>query len=167
VHGERFKRMEAYTIPDAARVAGLEPREIRMRIEDGRLRGSWLGGQRVVEHSELDRAGLLGDGPAEPPSAVDAERLPSLVQRLEEQAGELAVLRRASAERRASDERERRRLEADLADARRELREARVRIAELEAEGLRRSLRRRADRPALTPLFERTPDERPPPSPAS
>jgi helix-turn-helix protein len=150
--------MEAYTIPDAARIAGLSPKEIRVRIEDGRLRAAWRGGRRMLSRDELERAGLLGDGPSHGPEGSPTEPMPDLVERLEEQAGELAVLRRASAERRARDERELQRLAGELEEARRELQQARVRIAELEAQGLRASLRS-SDRAALTPLFESTREE--------
>jgi hypothetical protein len=150
--------MEALTIPDAARVTGLSPREIRVRIEEGRLRATWRAGQRVLDRDELERAELLGDEPPPDSPSASGQPIPGLVERLEEQAGELAVLRRASAERRAHDERERQRLQAELDEARRELQRTQVRIAELEAQGFRASLRS-ANRPALTPLFESTRDE--------
>jgi hypothetical protein len=153
--------MDAYTIPQAARATGLSPREVRLRIEEGRLRAISIGGRRAVEVAELERAGLLGDGPSPQPDPVSPEVMPELVERLETQAGELAVLRRASAERRTHDERERRRLEGELAQARRELQEARARISQLEAAGFRRSLGVHADRPALTPLFQPTEEEPP------
>jgi excisionase family DNA binding protein len=152
--------VDAYTIPEAARVAGLSPMEVRLRIEEGRLEAIKVGGRRVVERAELERAGLLGgDRPPEPQEAQPApEVTPSLVEQLEAQAAELAVLRRASTERRTTDERERKRLEEELAEVRQELRAARTRIAELEAAGFRDSLGRK-DRPALNPLFERMPDD--------
>jgi chromosome segregation ATPase len=153
--------MEAYTIPDAARVTGLSPREIRVRIEEGRLRATWRGGRRMLDRDELERAAMLADDASPARSGEASEPIPELVERLEEQAGELAVLQRASAERRARDERERQRLQAELDEARSELQRARVRIAELEAQGFRASLRP-AERPALTPLFENTRNEDPP-----
>jgi excisionase family DNA binding protein len=155
--------VDAYTIPEAARVAGLSPKEVRLRIEEGRLEATKVGGRRVVERAELERAGLLGgDRPPEPPEAQPAQEVtPKLVERLEAQAAELAVLRRASVERRTSDERERKRLEEELVEAQRELQAARARIAELEAAGLSNSLERRKNRPALNPLFGRTPEEPP------
>jgi excisionase family DNA binding protein len=161
--------VDTLTIPEAARIAGVSPREVRVHIEEGRLRASQVGGQRVIETGELERAGLVGDKPEAPmeaqpvPEAMEVspahEATPTLVERLETQAAELAVLRRASAERRTNDERERRRLEEELAEARRELQAAHARIAELETAGFTRSLERRKSRPALGPLFERTPEE--------
>ena len=117
----------------------------------------------MLDRDELERAAMLADEPSPDPSGAP-EPIPGLVERLEEQAGELAVLRRASAERRAHDERERQRLQAELDEARRELQRTRVRIAELEAQGFRASLRS-PERPALTPLFESTGDEDPPAAP--
>ena len=154
--------MDAYTIPEAARVADMSPKDVRLHIEEGRLRAIQVGGRRLVERAELERAGLLGDKPPEPRDASPApEVTPKLVERLETQAAELAVLRRASAERRTTDERERKRLEEELAETRRELQAARARIAELETAGFSKSLERRLNRPALDPLFEPTREEPP------
>src|SRR4051794_13957500 len=108
--GEGSRAMEAYTIPDAARVTGLSPREIRVRIEAGRLRATWRGGRRMLDRDELERAAMLADDGSPAQGGEASEPIPELVDRLEEQAGELAVLQRASAERRASDQRERQRL---------------------------------------------------------
>jgi cell division septum initiation protein DivIVA len=152
--------VDAYTIPEAARVAGITPKDVRVRIEEGRLQAITVGGQRAIEKVELERAGLLGDKPEPPTEVQPAPQVSSsIVERLEAQAAELAVLRRASAERRTTDERHRRRLEQELADARSELQAARLRIAELEAAGFDKSLERRKSRPALSPLFRRTPEE--------
>jgi hypothetical protein len=156
--------VDAYTIPEAARAAGMSPKDVRLHIEEGRLQASQVGGRRVVERSELVRAGLLGDKPPEPrDSTPPAEVTPKLVERLEAQAAELAVLRRASAERRTTDERERMRLEEELTETRRELQAARSRIAQLETAAFSNSLERRMNRPALSPLFEPTPEEPPAP----
>jgi hypothetical protein len=126
--------MDAYTIPEAARAAGLTPREVRLRIEEGDLRAFIRAGRRMVERSELDRV-LEGSRPLEVPD-----------QR-EEDALELARIKRTAAQTRARDAAEVRRLEQELAEARRELREARERIEELESA---------RSRPALTALFEST-----------
>jgi hypothetical protein len=151
--------VDAYTIPEAARVAGISPKDVRVRIEEGRLQAITMGGQRAIEKVELERAGLLGDNTEPPEEAQPAPRVSSkIVERLEAQAAELAVLRRASAERRTTDERLRKRLEHELAEARSELQAARLRIAELEAAGFNRSLERPRSRPALSPLFEPTPE---------
>ena len=152
--------VDAYTIPEAARVAGISPKDIRLRIEEGRLQAITMGGKRAIEKAELERAGLVGDKPEPPGEVQPAPQVSSkLVERLEAQAAELAILRRASAERRTTDERQRKRLEQELAEARTELQEARLRIAELEAAGFTKSLGWRKNRPALSPLFERTPEE--------
>jgi excisionase family DNA binding protein len=152
--------VDAYTIPEAARVAGISPKDVRLRIEEGRLRAITMGGRRAIEKAELERAGLLGDKAEPAEETQPAPQVSSkLVERLEAQAAELAVLRRASAERRTADERQRQQLEQELAEARSELQEARLRIAELEAAGLTKSLERRKGRPALRPLFQRTPEE--------
>jgi DNA-binding transcriptional MerR regulator len=154
--------VDAYTIPEAARVAEMSPKDVRLYIEEGRLQAIQVGGRRVVERAELERAGLLGDKPPEPRDIAPAPELtPKLVERLEAQAAELAVLGRASAERRTTDERERKRLEEELTETRRELHAARSRIVELETAGFSNSLERRMNRPALDPLFERTPEEPP------
>jgi hypothetical protein len=126
--------MDAYTIPEAARAAGLTPREVRLRIEEGDLRAFIRAGRRMVERSELDRV-LEGSRPLEVP------------HQREEDALELARIKRTAAQTRARDAAEVRRLEQELAEARRELREARERIEELESA---------RSRPALTALFEST-----------
>jgi hypothetical protein len=137
--------MDAYTIPEAARAAGLSPREVRMRIEEGDLRAFIRAGRRMVERSELDRL-LERSAPAQPglrampPPAVDPRVVEDLVGRLEEQALELARVRRTAAETRARDAAEVRRLEQELGDARR-------RISELESANRR---------PALSELFQST-----------
>jgi hypothetical protein len=119
--------MDAYTIPEAARAAGLSPREVRMRIEEGDLRAFIRAGRRMVEATELER---LVDRPMPPTPALRAAPPPqasprvveNLVARLEEQALELVHLKT-------------------------ELTRAHERIAELESV---------ARRPGLTELFQRT-----------
>ena len=77
--------------------------------------------------------------------------------RLEEQALELARVKRTAAENRARDAAEVRKLQQDLGDARRDLSRARARIAELESEdGEYVPARLQDQRSALTPLFRRT-----------
>jgi chromosome segregation ATPase len=78
------------------------------------------------------------------------------VARLEEQALELARVKRTAAETRARDAAEVRRLEQDLGEARRALSRARERIAELESDDSRPAPRPNTQRQALTPLFRRT-----------
>jgi hypothetical protein len=85
--------MDAYTIPEAARAAGLSPREVRVRIEEGDLRAFIRAGRRMVERSELDR--LMERRPpaqpalrAMPPPAADPRVVEDLTERLEEQAVE-------------------------------------------------------------------------------
>jgi succinate dehydrogenase/fumarate reductase flavoprotein subunit len=112
--------VDAYTIPQAARAAGLSPREVRLRIEEGDVRAFVRAGRRMVERAELER----------------------LVERQEPELPALAPV---------PDPAEVRRLEQELAEARRELRRARERIEELEAAH---------KRPALTALFQSTePDD--------
>ena len=137
--------MDAYTIPEAARAAGLSPREVRMRIEEGDLRAFIRAGRRMVDHSELERLmeRRMPETPmlrAAPPPKASPRVVEDLVARLEEQSLELARVRRTAAETRARDAREVRRLEQELGDARR-------RIAELES---------REMRPALSALFQNT-----------
>ncbi len=84
--------MRAYTFAEAAVRCGLSPREIRLLVEEGRLRARRRAGARVLDEHELERAGLLetADAPREggiaPPLAV-------VLQRLEEKAAELADVR--------------------------------------------------------------------------
>jgi hypothetical protein len=153
--------VDAYTIPEAARAAGLTPREVRVRIEEGDLRAFIRAGQRMVDRAEMER---LTERPAltapelrtAPPPAAPARTLEDLVARLEEQALELARVKRTAAETRARDAAEVRRLEQDLGEARRALSRARERIAELESDDSRPAPRPNAQRQALTPLFRRT-----------
>ena len=126
--------MDAYTIPEAARAAGLSPREVRLRIEEGDLRAVIRAGRRMVERAELHRLLETAREPEPPPSR-------------EEDVLELARVRRTAAQTRARDAAEVRRLEQELGEARRELRKARERIEELEAA---------RSRPALTALFQST-----------
>jgi septal ring factor EnvC (AmiA/AmiB activator) len=153
--------MDAYTIPEAARAAGLSPREVRMRIEEGDVRAIIRAGRRMVERSELER--LVERQPqAPPPLRAAPPPMPSphvvedLVARLEEQALELARVKRTAAETRARDASAVRKLEQELGDARRELSRARARITELESDPERVIPRINDQRDALTPLFRRT-----------
>jgi hypothetical protein len=127
--------MVAYTIPEAARAAGLSAREVRLRIEEGDLRAFVRAGRRMVEQAEIDR--LLAAAP-QPVKTSDARA---------EDALELARVKRAAAQTRARDAAEVRRLEQELGEARRELARARQRIEELESARAR---------PALTALFQST-----------
>jgi chromosome segregation ATPase len=154
--------MDAYTIPEAARAAGLSPREVRMRIEEGDLRAFIRAGRRMVDRAELER---VFERPAPPQPALRAMPPPpasprvveDVVARLEEQALEVARVKRTASETRARDAAEVRRLEEELADARRQLSRARERIAELESDGDAAPPPRPSDqREALTPLFRRT-----------
>ena len=127
--------MDAYTIPEAARAAGLSPREVRMRSEEGDLRAFIRAGRRMVEATELERLveRRMPHTPmlrAAPPPKASPRVVEDLAARLEEQALELARLRRTAAETRARDAREVRRLEQELADARRELARANERMQE-------------------------------------
>ena len=154
--------MDAYTIPEAARAAGLSPREVRMRIEEGDLRAFIRAGRRMVDRSELERLMEKQMPPqpalrAAPPPAASPRVVEDLVARLEEQALELARVKRTAAETRARDAAEVRKLQQDLGDARRDLSRARERIAELESEdGEYVPARLQDQRSALTPLFRRT-----------
>jgi chromosome segregation ATPase len=154
--------MEAYTIPEAARVAGLTPREVRVRIEEGDLRAIIRAGQRMLEQSEIERlrerpsitAPELRSAPEPPAATLDA--MEDLAVRLEDQALELARVKRTAAETRARDAQEVRRLEQDLGEARRALSRARERIAELESDAAEMEHRPNSQRQALTPLFRST-----------
>lgn len=153
--------MDAYTIPEAARAAGLSPREVRMRIEEGDLRAFIRAGRRMVERCELER---LIDRPAPanpplraaPPPAASPRVVEGLVARLEEQALELARVKGLAAETRARDAAKVRRLEQELGEARRQLSRARQRIGELECAGAQAPPRSPDQRQALTPLFRPT-----------
>lgn len=58
--------MSSLTLEQAARASGRSPREIRLLLEEGRLRGAVLAGRWQVEPSEVD--GLLGQvGVGAPP----------------------------------------------------------------------------------------------------
>jgi hypothetical protein len=156
--------MDAYTIPEAARAAGLSSREVRVRIEEGHLRAFIRAGRRMVERAEIER---LTERPTlkapdlrtQQPPAASTRTVEDLVARLEEQALELARIRRTAAETRARDGVEVRRLEQDLGEARRALSRARERIAELESEDGHREPRPTDQRQALTPLFRSTEPE--------
>jgi chromosome segregation ATPase len=146
--------MDAYTIPEAARAVGLSPREVRMRIEEGDLHAFSRAGRRMVDRNELER---LFERPAASPPAALAPAGEDLVARLEEQALELARVKRTAAETRARDAAEVRKLQQDLGDARRQLTRARERIAELESDDADPvPMRLQDQRSALTPLFRRT-----------
>jgi chromosome segregation ATPase len=153
--------MDAYTIPEAARAAGLTPREVRVRIEEGDLRAVIRAGRRMVERAEIER---LAERPtltapelrAAPAPAAPTRAVEDLVARLEEQTLELARVKRTAAETRARDAAEVRRLEQDLGEARRALSRARSRIAELEAGTSDASSHPLDQREALAPLFRRT-----------
>jgi chromosome segregation ATPase len=152
--------MDAYTIPEAARAAGLSPREVRVRIEEGDLRAFIRAGRRMVDRTEIER---LTERPTLTAPELRTQSSPAasnrtaedLVARLEEQALELARVRRTAAETRARDAAEVRSLEQDLGEARRALSRAHVRIAELESEGAHAEPAR-DQREALTPLFRST-----------
>ena len=145
--------MDAYTIPEAARAAGLTSREVRVRIEEGDLRAFVRAGQRMVERSEIER---LTERSSPAPPAASTSAVEDLVARLEEQALELARVKRTAAETRARDAAEVRSLEQDLGEARRALSRARGRIAELESDEAPVAARLPDQREALTPLFRRT-----------
>lgn len=133
-----------------------------MRIEEGDLRAFIRAGRRMVDRGELER---ILERPAPPQPALRAASPPAasprvvedLVARLEEQALEVARVKRTAAETRARDAAEVRKLEQDLGDARRQLSRARERIAELESDdGEPVPARLQDQRSALTPLFRRT-----------
>ena len=145
--------MDAYTIPEAARAAGLTSREVRVRIEEGDLRAVIRAGRRMVERSEIGR---LIERSSLPKPAASTGAVEDLVARLEEQALELARVKRTAAETRARDAAEVRSLEQDLGEVRRALSRARARIAELESDEAPGAARLRDQREALTPLFRST-----------
>ena len=146
--------MRVYTLGEAAVRCGVSPRDIRLMIEEGRLRARRRGGARVVDERELELAGLLGaegsegDAGVPPPLAV-------VLQRLEEKAAELAAVRSqlADAESRHADE---------------------VKALRREVHELRERARRVSDdrdpkdgiRPSLRALFGEGAGEEEPPAPA-
>jgi excisionase family DNA binding protein len=80
------------TFVEAARVIGASPMEVRLMVEEGRLRSVRRGGVRVIPENELDgmREVAAEDGggsPVAPPLQV-------VLSRLEEKAAELAEVRR-------------------------------------------------------------------------
>src|SRR4051794_29443280 len=100
--GEGSRAMEAYTIPDAARVTGLSPREIRVRIEAGRLRATWRGGRRMLDRDELERAAMLADDGSSAQAGGAAEPIPELGGRPQGQARQLGGVQRAGGARGAA-----------------------------------------------------------------
>ena len=124
--------MRAYTFAEAAARCGVSPREIRLLVEEGRLRADRRAGVRVVEEGELERAGLLEEG-ASPDDGAVAPPLAVVLERLETKAAELAAVRT-------------------------QLEDARVRHAS-EIQALRREVHqlreasRRGVRPSLSPLL--------------
>lgn len=58
--------LRTYTITEAADATGVSRKAIARRVERGSLRSVVRNGRRRIPRSELVRAGLLGDGHAEP-----------------------------------------------------------------------------------------------------
>jgi excisionase family DNA binding protein len=58
--------LRTYTITEAAEATGVSRKAIARRVERGSLRSVVRNGRRRIPRSELVRAGLLGDGHAEP-----------------------------------------------------------------------------------------------------
>lgn len=58
--------MRTYTITEAADATGLSRKAIARRVERGSLRSVVRNGRRRIPRSELMRAGLLGEGDAQP-----------------------------------------------------------------------------------------------------
>ncbi len=58
--------MRTYTITEAAEATGVSRKAIARRVERGSLRSVVRNGLRRIPRSELVRAGLLGEGQAEP-----------------------------------------------------------------------------------------------------
>ncbi len=81
--------MDALPIPDAARLCGVAPKEIRERIDQGILRAVVRAGRRHVPVRELVRAGLM----AEPESEVAGKEPPEETTQLESLRRELSDLR--------------------------------------------------------------------------
>ena len=46
--------MDGYEIPEVARRTGMTPEEVRLALEEGRMRGAKVGGRWRVAGSELD-----------------------------------------------------------------------------------------------------------------
>ena len=80
--------MDAYTIPEAADLTGLTPKEVRLLIEEGGLKAFRLGGRHRIARNELVRSGLLD--PPEPeeqlaqPPIRDSTTLETLRARLDD-----------------------------------------------------------------------------------
>jgi hypothetical protein len=152
--------MSSLTLEQAARASGRSAREIRLLLEEGRLRGAVRAGRWQVEPSEVDGLALearVGDLPNEPrlravspaigTATSDAPSHPTgaaaveeLVSRLEQRAvevarlrGELEALREGRNEHGARVERELDGLRRELGQANAQLERARERIEELEA----------------------------------
>jgi excisionase family DNA binding protein len=58
--------LRTYTITEAAEATGVSRKAIARRVERGSLRSVVRNGRRRIPRSELVRAGLLGDGQAQP-----------------------------------------------------------------------------------------------------
>jgi excisionase family DNA binding protein len=146
--------METYTIPEAAEITGLAPREVRVALENGRLRAVRTGGRWRIPRYELERAGMVAS--AEPaPASGPPERAPEAEPEPEPFAAVTALP--PPAEEPAPSEEEVGDLHARLADLER-------RLEQLEGIADRDS-REASMREALAPLFSELdhPDvERPP-----
>jgi excisionase family DNA binding protein len=132
--------MDTYTIPEAAEITGLAPREVRVALENGRLRAVRTGGRWRIPRYELERAGMIAeggpaeaDGPAEPATEPAAEVMP-LAPRATEDVDEVP----------ASDE--------EIGGLHERLSDLERRVEGLEAIA-ERSSREASMREALAPLF--------------
>jgi excisionase family DNA binding protein len=91
--------MDGYTIPEAASLTGLTPKEVRLAIEEGRLRAFDVGGRRRIPREDIECGALL-EPPPEPtaagaaPSSPDSGQLEELRDRLDEIERRVADLER-------------------------------------------------------------------------
>ena len=174
--------MASLDIDQAARASGLNPRDIRLLIEQGELpasrpAGRWLIDRRhlaaaVPARPEVTGVRPIGADPVEePPEAPAAEREESpgtLLARLEEAQSQVADLREERDALRLRLREQVSSLQRSLEDAMEELDEARARVAELESRRSSQSNRTApfrtgsggGARDALTPLFRATTDLR-------
>lgn len=150
---ENTSSARTMSVAEAAALTGLSKIALQRRIDRGTIRAVVRDGRRRVPVSELRRAGLIDDagaplhrtgaGPSTastvstPPGAVtvDTPAVALLIEKVEQQAGQLAEHRllTAQAESLASTERTAREAaEAALHEVRAELTAATARIADLE-----------------------------------
>ena len=146
---ENYISVRHYTFIEAARLLGVTPADIRLMVEEGRLRSVRRGGTRMIADQELAREEASEDG-----SAGVAPPLQVVLARLEEKAAELAEVRRELDHARS-------RHAEELKALRREVRELRNGARQAQGEPPSRPRSDRRMRHSLGPLFGVNPEDQP------